>query len=130
MASLPFVEAGIQTMLEDIPADKVICAIPFYTRMWTETFGQVGVTSEVLGMDGADQYAAQLGMTKTWDASVGQNVAMVETDTARYTIWMEDEQSIEEKMKLIANYGLAGVAEWKLGFERDDVWQIISNYVQ
>ena len=81
-------------------------------------------------MDGADQYVAQLGMTKTWDASVGQNVAMAETDTARYTIWMEDEQSIEEKMKLIANYGLAGVAEWKLGFERDDVWQIISNYVQ
>ena len=129
VASLPFVEAGIQTMLEDIPADKIICAIPFYTRLWTETFGQVGVTSEVLGMDGADQYVAQLGMTKTWDASVGQNVAMAETDTARYTIWMEDEQSIEEKMKLIANYGLAGVAEWKLGFERATVWDIIAKYI-
>ena len=71
----------------------------------------------------------QMGMTKTWDASVGQNVATVETDTARYTIWMEDEQSIEEKMKLIEEYGLSGVAEWKLGFERATVWNIISSHL-
>lgn len=129
VASLPFVESGIQTLLEDIPAEKIICAIPFYTRIWTENFGQVGVTSEVLGMDGADQYVTQMGMTKTWDASVGQNVATVETDTARYTIWMEDEQSIEEKMKLIEEYGLSGVAEWKLGFERATVWNIISSHL-
>lgn len=129
VASLPFVESGIQTLLEDIPAEKIICAIPFYTRIWTETFGQVSVTSEVLGMDGADQYVTQMGMTKTWDASVGQNVATVETDTARYTIWMEDEQSIEEKMKLIENYGLSGVAEWKLGFERPSVWSVISSHL-
>ena len=42
VASLPFVESGIQTLLEDIPAEKIICAIPFYTRIWTENFGQVG----------------------------------------------------------------------------------------
>ncbi len=129
VASLPFVEGGIQTLLEDIPAEKIICAIPFYTRIWTENFGQVGVTSEVLGMDGADQYVTQMGMTKIWDASVGQNVASVETDTARYTIWLEDEQSIEEKMKLIEKYDLSGVAEWKLGFERATVWGIISSYL-
>lgn len=128
VASLPFVEEGIQTLLTEVPAEKVICAVPFYTRLWTETFGQVGVTSEVLGMDGADQYAAQMGMTKTWDASVGQNVAVAETETARYTIWMEDEQSLEEKLKLIPKYGLAGAAEWKLGFERATVWDIIAAY--
>lgn len=128
VASLPFVETGIQDLLKEVPAEKTICAVPFYTRLWTETFGQVGVTSEVLGMDGADQYVAQLGMTKTWDASVGQNVAVAETDTARYTIWMEDEQSLEEKMKLIPRYDLAGAAEWKLGFERATVWEIIARY--
>lgn len=128
VASLPFVETGIQDLLKAVPAEKVICAVPFYTRLWTETFGQTAVTSEVLGMDGADQYVAQLGMTKTWDASVGQNVAVAETDTARYTIWMEDEQSLEEKMKLIPKYSLAGAAEWKLGFERATVWDIIARY--
>lgn len=33
-------------------------------------------------------------------------------------------------MKLIREYELAGVAEWKLGFERSSVWNIIAGYLQ
>ena len=51
-------------------------------------------------------------------------------EDALYQIWVEDEQSIEEKMKLIKEYDLAGVAAWKLGFERASVWNIISEYLQ
>lgn len=69
-------------------------------------------------------------MTETWDASLGQNVATVETSDARYTIWMEDEQSMEEKLKVIQSADLAGVAEWKLGFERADIWSLISEYIE
>lgn len=69
-------------------------------------------------------------MTETWDASLGQNVATVETSDARYTIWMEDEQSMEEKLKVIQSADLAGVAEWKLGFECADVWSLISNILK
>ena len=68
-------------------------------------------------------------MTETWDASLGQNVATVETSDARYTIWMEDEQSMEEKLKVIQSADLAGVAEWKLGFERSSIWDVIAKYV-
>ena len=46
-----------------------------------------------------------------------------------YSIWLEDEKSIEEKMKLIRKADLAGVAEWRLGYERSDVWEIISKYL-
>lgn len=130
VASLPFVEDGIQKTLEEVPAEKVINAIPFYTRVWTETFGQETPTSEVLGMDGADRYIQEHQMKKEWDEELGQNVAISEDDTARYTIWVEDEQSIEEKMKVIQSYGLAGVAEWRLGLERSTVWEIISAYLQ
>ena len=69
-------------------------------------------------------------MKENWDAALGQNVATVETADARYTIWMEDEQSIEEKLKVIQDADLAGVAEWKLGFERADVWSLISSYIE
>ncbi|MGN0315391.1 MAG: glycosyl hydrolase family 18 protein [Fusicatenibacter sp.] len=130
VASLPFVQAGIEEMLDGIPKEQVICGIPFYTRVWIETFGQNAITSEVLGMDGASQYAEQAGMAINWDGSLGQNVAISETEQARYTIWMEDEDSIAEKMKLIMQYDLAGVAEWKLGFERADVWEIIAGYLK
>lgn len=130
VSSLPFVQQAVEEMTRVMPADQVICGIPFYTRVWTEKFGQSAITSEVLGMDGAKNYAKENQMTETWDASLGQNVATVETYDARYTIWMEDEQSMEEKLKVIQSADLAGVAEWKLGFERADVWSLISEYIE
>lgn len=130
VSSLPFVQQAVEEMTRVMPADQVICGIPFYTRVWTETFGQSAITSEVLGMDGAKNYAKENQMTETWDASLGQNVATVETSDARYTIWMEDEQSMEEKLKVIQSADLAGVAEWKLGFERADIWSLISEYIE
>lgn len=130
VSSLPFVQQAVDEMTRVMPADQVICGIPFYTRVWTEKFGQSAITSEVLGMDGAKNYAKENQMTETWDASLGQNVATVETSDARYTIWMEDEQSMEEKLKVIQSADLAGVAEWKLGFECADVWSLISKYIE
>ena len=130
VSSLPFVQQAVEEMTRVMPADQVICGIPFYTRVWTEKFGQSAITSEVLGMDGAKNYAKENQMTETWDASLGQNVATAETSDARYTIWMEDEQSMEEKLKVIQSADLAGVAEWKLGFERADVWSLISEYIE
>ena len=130
VSSLPFVQQAVEEMTRVMPADQVICGIPFYTRVWTEKFGQSAITSEVLGMDGAKNYAKENQMTETWDASLGQNVATVETSDARYTIWMEDEQSMEEKLKVIQSADLAGVAEWKLGFECADVWSLISKFIE
>lgn len=130
VSSLPFVQQAVEEMTRVMPADQVICGIPFYTRVWTEKSGQSAITSEVLGMDGAKNYAKENQMTETWDASLGQNVATVETSDARYTIWMEDEQSMEEKLKVIQSADLAGVAEWKLGFECADVWSLISEYIE
>jgi spore germination protein YaaH len=128
VSSLLFVENGIKQTLSEVPKEKVVNAIPFYTRVWTEAFGQELPTSEVLGMDGTDRYMQEHQMTKKWDEKIGQNIAISEDDSARYTIWVEDEQSIEEKMKVIQKYGLAGVAEWRLGMERNTVWDIINRY--
>ena len=105
VSSLPFVQQAVEEMTRVMPADQV-------------------------GMDGAKNYAKENQMTETWDASLGQNVATVETSDARYTIWMEDEQSMEEKLKVIQSADLAGVAEWKLGFECADVWSLISKYIE
>lgn len=129
VASLPFVEQGIQDTLKEVPAGQVINAIPFYTRSWVETFGTSVPESQALGMDAAAAFVEEHGIVTAWDASVGQNVGSVEDGSARYSIWLEDEQSVEAKMKLIAQYDLAGVAGWRLGFERASVWNIIAQYL-
>lgn len=129
VASLPFVEDGIARTVEDVPEKKVINAIPFYTRVWIENFGSGGLESEVLGMDGAQNYIAEHQMQVQWDESIGQNVAQTETADARYTIWLEDEASLRKKLELLEKYQLGGVAEWKLGFENSAVWGVISEYL-
>ena len=130
VSSLGFVKAGIEDTLKEVPTQKVINAIPFYTRVWIQPFGAGNLTSEVLGMDGAANYISEHGMDTYWDDEAGQNVASVEAEDGIYTIWVEDEQSIGEKMKLIQENQLAGVAEWKLGFERASVWPVIAQYLQ
>lgn len=130
VASLGFVKAGIEQTLEEVPKDKVINGIPFYTRVWIEAYGSSNVTSEVLGMNGADNYVEEHQMETYWDSNAGQNVAVLDGSDALYQIWLEDEASIEEKMKLIRDYELAGAAAWKLGFERDSIWAVIGQYLE
>lgn len=129
VASLPFVEQGIADTLAEVPAEQVINAVPFYTRGWVETFGSTVPESQTLSMDEADAFVTEHGIETYWDASVGQNVGSVETGDARYSIWLEDEQSIAEKVNLALEYNLAGVAAWRLGFERQSVWSVFEDYV-
>lgn len=129
VASISFVEQGITDTLKEVDASQVMNAIPFYTRGWIETFGNGVPESQALGMDGADSFVEQYGIETVWDASVGQRTGSAEDGKARYSIWMEDEESIAEKMKLIVQYDLAGMAAWRLGLERSSAWDVINSYL-
>ena len=129
VASLPFVEEGIQQTLKEVPKNKVINGVPFYTRLWfTDNAGTV--TSEIMGMDQASKIVTEMGMEMYWNKDVSHNYAELSTDNGLYQMWLEDEQSLDAKMQLVQKYELGGVAEWKLGFERADVWNTISQYLQ
>lgn len=129
VASLPFVEDGIKRTLDEVPAEKVINAIPFYTRIWT-TDNSGMVSSRACGMDEAEAFLTENGLEKYWDKENSQNYAEMQAEDGYYQVWLEDAASIEEKMKLIQSYGLAGVAEWKLGFEQPEIWDVITSYLQ
>ena len=128
VASLPWVEQGVQDTIAEVTSERTILAIPFYTRLWKTTGG--AVTSEAIGMDEAQNVLSTNGVEVVWDGSVGQNYATFEQDNSTYQIWLEDAQSIAEKVKLIQKYNLAGVAQWKLGFENSSIWQTISDNLQ
>ena len=125
VASLPWVEQGIQDTLDEVPAERVINAIPFYTRLWKTTGGNV--TSEAIGMDQAQQTIADNNVETYWDKTTSQNYGKYDIDNSTYQIWLEDAQSVAEKVKLVSKYDLAGVSAWKLGFENNGIWQVISD---
>lgn len=125
VASLPWVEQGVKDTLAEVPAKRTILAIPFYTRLWKTTDGGA-LTSEAIGMDQAQQAISDNGAETYWDKTTSQNYGTYEGNGATYQIWLEDSKSIAEKVKLIPKYKLAGVAEWKLGFENSGIWSVIT----
>ena len=125
VASLPWVEQGIQDTLAEVPAERVINAVPFYTRLWRTTGGNV--TSEAIGMDQAQQVISENNVETYWDKTTSQTYGKYDIDNSTYQIWIEDSQSIAEKVKLVSKYNLAGVSAWKLGFENSGIWQVISD---
>ena len=89
VASLPFVEEGIQQTLKEVPKNKVINGVPFYTRLWfTDNAGTV--TSEIMGMDQASKIVTEMGMEMYWNKDVSQNYAELSTDNGLYQMWLEE----------------------------------------
>lgn len=125
VASLPWVEKGIQDTLAEVPAERVINAVPFYSRLWKTLAGTL--SSEAIGMGQVQEVISKYKVETYWDKNTSQTYGTFENEGAEFQIWIEDAQSIAEKVKLSSKYNLAGVAAWKLGFESSDVWQAISD---
>lgn len=123
VASLGYVKNGIEDMLELVPAQKVINAVPFYTRLWTKNGEQI--SSRALGIPEAQKWAAENGMEFSWNEETGQYYGELETAEGTKQLWMEEEESLTLKMNLIKEHDLAGVAAWRLGLESADLWDVI-----
>jgi spore germination protein YaaH len=128
VASIGFVEDAINNTLEVVPAEKTIIAIPFWSKLWKETEDGT-ISSENLGMTKAANVFTDHSLTPEWDEGTGYNYGEYKMDGATYRIWQEDETSIDRKMSAIYNANTAGVAAWKLGLDRETVWDVIIKYL-
>lgn len=131
VASIGFLQKAIDDTLAQVPKEKLIMGIPFYSRLWKEytELGNPALTSEAVSMSSAEKTLEGNKATKSWDQATGQYYAEYEKDGAKYKIWLEEEESIEAKLKLITEADLAGVASWRLGFEKSSIWNVIQKYV-
>lgn len=127
VASIDYVEDGIAQTVKEVPAEKVINAIPFYTRIW-ETTGD-GISSQAVDMATAEQFISNHGITAEWDETTCQNYGEYTSGDSRYQVWLEDADSIKVKLNVMENYGIGGVAEWRLGFEKPEIWDVIGEYL-
>lgn len=108
---------------EEIEPEKIILAIPLYTRVWT-TDSNEKVTSKTVAMKDIDKVIPQ-GTNKTWDNDLKQNYAEYTDSGNKKQIWIEDIDSLKAKVSLITENNLAGVGSWQKGMESDDVWGML-----
>lgn len=146
VASIGYVTEGIVKTLEEVPADKVINALPFYTRMWTVEPLKTEVTDEegnsdlqeslqivdvqTLPMEMAiETVKSHANATVTWDETTKQNYAQWPGSGVKKTImWLEDEDSLDAKLQVMSENNIAGVAIWQLGYGADFAWNVINKY--
>lgn len=128
VSSIGFVEKGLQNVLKKVPKERVITALPFYTRLWKEVKTKSGVdvsSAGAYGMSGAESLLRSHGVTAKWDDETEQYYAQYKESGATYKIWLEEETSLKKKLKSVMKQKIAGVAFWKLGFERAVTWTTI-----
>lgn len=127
VASIPWVEKGIQGSLEEIPKEKLVLGVPFYNRIWEESTvnGKTKVKSKSVSMDKVQAIIKDKKLEPTWLPELGQSYVEYMENGKTYKIWIEDEASIAEKTKLIDKYHLAGIGSWKKGLGLESIWKVI-----
>ncbi|MCR5502197.1 MAG: chitinase [Lachnospiraceae bacterium] len=123
VASIGYVETGITMTLDEVPAAKIINAVPFYTRIW-ETEGS-DVTSQAVDMQTASDWLSNHSLTPEWDEETCQNYASYKDGNKTVECWLEDEESLKVRLNIMNKYELGGFACWRLGFEKPGIWDVI-----
>ncbi len=126
VASIGYVTNGLSKTLEQVPAQKVVNALPFYMILW-KTEG-ADVTDQYITIRNLDDFLQRTGIEPVWDEETGQNYAEWEADSASYRIWLEDEESLRVKLNVMIAQNIGGVAVWRLGYGNASAWELIRNY--
>lgn len=124
VAQYSWVENSIKAILEDVPKEKLIMGIPFYTRQWKEVPGLKPVSSSIT-MANTQNIIRQNNAKVVWDEASGQYYAEFSKNNAKYRIWVEDVKSVNLKSSLVLKYDLAGAASWRRGYETPDIWGVL-----
>ncbi len=128
VASISYVSDGLDRTLQEVPANKVVNALPFYTILW-KTEG-TDVTDEYITMSNEADFMSRAGVTAVWDEETCQNYAEWTSGNATYQIWLEDAESIAVKLNMMTTKNIGGVAVWRLGYGTQAAWELINAYLQ
>lgn len=126
VASIEYVSNGLEKTLAQVPAEKVVNALPFYTILW-RTEGS-DVTDEYITLKNVSEFLNRVNVTPEWDETVCQYYAEWQSGNATYQIWVEDEESIRVKLNVMSAQKIGGVAVWRLGYGTDSAWELVKAY--
>ncbi len=127
VSSIPWVEYGVENLLESVFEGKVVMAVPFYTRLWEESTvdGELKVKATSLRISSAKKVVSDLGIEFTYDEKTGQNYGEKVVDGIRCRIWNEDETSLKNRMNIVRKFNLVGKGVWALNFGTEEMWEVL-----
>lgn len=128
VASIDFVLNGIEQTVAEVPANKVINGLPFYSRLWSVSDAGMITDVQSLPMPMAISTVKNAGAETRWDEETHQNYAEWSSGGGINKIWLEDADSLKSKLEVMKSHNLGGVAVWQLAFSNDSAWEVINEY--
>ena len=129
-AQLKWVEENIEKILKEVPKEKLLLGIPFYTRLWKEEVTEEGKkkisSPKALTMQMVNDTILNNNAVQKWDDASGQYYAEYELDGAKYMMWIENDDSVDMKSALVHKYSLAGACIWSSNFANETVWEVLN----
>lgn len=129
VASIDYVSGGLDRTLEQVPAEKVVNALPFYTRLWMTDGAEV--TSEAIPICNVEECLKKYGQSTDqaqWDETVCQNYIEWQGSDTLYQMWIEDTESLNVKINVMNARNIGGIAVWRLGYGTQSAWELVAAY--
>ena len=111
---------------EEINPNKLILAVPLYTRIWTTNSDGKVISNNSLSIKNTEA-AIPDGITKQWNDELKQNYVTFSSGNNTKQIWIEDIDSLKAKISLMKENNLAGIASWEANMAYDDIWTMFKN---
>lgn len=125
-AGYDWVKVSLKKFLEteEIKSEKIILAIPLYTRLWTENSNGEIIKQSPVSIKSIDKVIPK-DLAKKWDDNLRQYYVEYTEGSNVKKMWIEDEKSLKEKISLITDYNLGGVASWAKDMETENFWSFL-----
>ncbi|HZK44413.1 MAG TPA: glycosyl hydrolase family 18 protein [Syntrophomonadaceae bacterium] len=119
-----WVEQVAEYMSTNIPKDKVFLGLPTYGYDWTFGGGKATTVTAPRLKNTKQKYK----LTEHFDdKSMSPYYTYYDNYGNYHQIWMENEKSLNEKLKIADKYGLGGVSFWRIGNGFNDLYNLLEN---
>ena len=123
-----WIEDNIKKIIdrEQVESNKIILGVPLYTILW-KTEGE-NTKGTVISIKNIKKYIPS-DVEIQWLEDSKQQYIEYTKNGETYKMWIENEDSISQKLDLVNKYNLAGAAFWQKGYENENIFSIVKQKI-